>query len=182
MRKLIGFVFLLALVGASGGMGLGYSNLGVAVSGTPSVSAKFRPVPEALGGLALNLLVERDLVGSVDAVIEGIELEGAITVSNGGPVPVYIPALTHRARLNRDPIGRIIETPSFWLGPGSEQEVMVDVFIATTEIPPAALGVVANGGLLEIAIDSRLRIGLLKIERTTEAGIDLVGVLQEVLE
>ncbi len=182
MKKLIGIAALLMLVGIGGGLALGYSNLGIVVSGTPSISAKFRPVPEALGGLALNLLVERDLVGSVDAVIEGIELESAVAVSNGGPVPVYIPALTHRVRLNREPIGRIIETPSFWLGPGSVREIMVDLFIATPEIPPAALGVVANGGLLEIEIDSRLRKGLLKIERTTEVSIDLVGVLQDVLD
>jgi hypothetical protein len=163
-------------------LGLGYSNLGVVVSGIPSVTAKFRPVPEALGGLALNLFVERDLVGSVDAVIEGIELESAITVSNGGPLPVYIPVLTHRVRLNREPIGRIIETSSFWLGAGSEREIVVDLFIATPEIPPAALGVVANGGRLEIAIDSRFRKGLLKIERTTEVGIDLEGVLRGLLD
>ena len=182
MRKLIGLALLLTLVGVGGGLAFGYSNLGIVVSGTPSVTPKFRPAPEALGGIALNLLVERDLVGSVDAVIEGIELEGAITMSNGGPVPVYIPDLTHRMRLNREAIGRIIETPSFWLGPGSEREVVVDLFIATPEIPPAALGVVADGGRLEIAIDSRLRKGLLKIERTTEVGIDLVGVLQGLLD
>ncbi len=182
MRKLIGLVLLLTLVGVGGGLAFGYSNLEIGVSGAPSVTPKFRTAPAALGEVILNLSVERDLVGSVDAVIEGIELEGVIVVSNGGPVPVYIPALTHRMRLNREAIGRIIETSSFWLGPRSEREVVFDFFIETAEIPRAALGVVANGGRLEIEIDSRFRKGLLEIERTTEVGIDLVGVLQDLLD
>lgn len=182
MRKLIGLALLLTLVGVVGGLAFGYSNLGIVVSGTPSVTPKFRPAPEALGGLILKLSVKRDLVGSVDAVIEGIEFEGNITVSNGGPVPVYIPVLTHRTRLNREAIDRIIETSPFWLGPYSEREVVVDFFIETAEIPPVALGVVADGGRLEIEIDSRFRKGLLKIERTTEVGIDLVSVLQDLLD
>ena len=173
-------VLVVAIIGSAAGYG--YSRLQVTLEGTPSVAPEFSLSVQSVGEALRSAFTDRDLLDAVGAVIDGLRLSSDIGLTNDSPIPLYIPATTLTIYLNDGVVGRSIETDSLWLSPRAKETVGVDVVITLSELPDAALRVVADGGALDVRIDTVLRVGIVSTTYTTEYSTTIVGVLNRGLE
>ena len=89
-------------------------------------------------------------LGSVLALIEGINLSLMFELGNGGLLPVYIPDITYNLAVNGVPVGQATSLISTTINPGQTERIVTVQNIKKDGIDPAIISIVESGGIIDV--------------------------------
>ncbi len=110
--------------------------------------------------LGLNVLTGNWLGAAFD-LIQGINLDLAFGLSNGGILPVYIPNLSYDLAINGIPMGKGYSYIDTVINPGETKEITALQNFEKSSLAPAVSSIVGNGGVIKLHVSGTAYFKLL---------------------
>ena len=117
---------------------------------------------------AVSSISQRDLVGAADAVLEGLEVEFDLSVTNPIRVPLYVTTVSHQVILNGTPAGEPVISATSWLRPFTRTPLLFTTVLPRAALSDEAVQEAVSGGLLNVRIESRIGLGPLAVTKRTD--------------
>jgi hypothetical protein len=172
-RAIIVITFILAIV--IGTQIYGYSSLKTDFSAT-GVSPQYNTDLDSIVESILNIF-NGNFLDAASLFIQGLNIEGSLVLTNDSFIPIYLPAMEHEIMLNGIPTQNLIQTDSMWLAPKSTHSETFQILIDTADLPQVILNLLANGGNIDIAIDSSASLGAFAITKHSQQGANITNSL-----
>ena len=154
MRYLLIAIVIIIVVGIIiiGSQIYGYSSLKTDFSAT-GVSPKFKINTKSIVTGLLSVF-QRNLLGAVSNFIQGLQVNGILTLKNGSFLPLYIASMQHKIEINGTPTHNAISTGAMWIAPGGSKTAMFSILIDKADLPSVALNILGSGGTINITVES----------------------------
>lgn len=129
-----------------------YTQLGISLNDVEFQSIDWEPISwEILLRAGLNTLSGNWFVAAFD-LIQGVNLNLVIGMSNDGLLPVYIPDLNYDVLINGIPIGSGVSKTNVIVNPGETKEIISFQNIQKSDMAPAASSIINAEGSMIIKI------------------------------
>lgn len=150
---------LIGVFGLLGAVAYSYSTLSVS---SPRVEAISPSITDDIQSLfrAGSDLADGDLLGAAGRIIEGVDFDVEVDISNEGVSPVYLGTSDHTLVLNGVEVTEPIAFRADWVGPNSTSTIPVEVTLLLTELPGAVVLGIVQGGLIDVQLESRVGWGV----------------------
>ena len=150
---------LIGVLGLLGAVAYSYSRLSVSsprvVAISPSITDDIQSLVRAGSDLANG-----DLLGAAGRIIEGVDFDVEVDISNEGVLPVYVGTSDHVLVLNGVEVTTSKLSKGDWIGPDSTSTISVEVTLLLTELPGAVVLGIVQGGLIDVRLESRVGWGI----------------------
>jgi hypothetical protein len=100
--------------------------------------------------------------------ITGLNLEVVQVFTNASFVPLYVPPMNHEVAVEGKRCRSIIQTRAVAIAPSGRVSQSIDLHIGSHELPEVALHPLANGGMIDVTIVSKIPLGDYSLARTTQ--------------
>ena len=149
---IIGIVFLAIIVIILGLFTYSYTQLGVNLNDVKFQSIGWEPISwETLLKIGLNTL-SGNWFNAAFGLIQGVNLNLVIGLSNEGLLPVYIPDLSYDVLINNVPIGNGVNKINIMVNPGETKEIISFQNIQKNSMAPDAISIINAEGVINIKI------------------------------
>ena len=154
MRYLLIAIVIIIVVGIIiiGSQIYGYYSLKTDFSAT-DVSPKFKINTKSIVTGLLSVF-QRNLLGAASNFIQGLQVNGILTLKNGSFLPLYIASMQHKIEINGTPTHNAISTGAMWIAPGGSKTAMFSILIDKADLPSVALNILGSGGTINITVES----------------------------
>ena len=144
---------ILAMIGIVLGLfAYSYTQLDVSLNDVEFQSIDWEPISwEELLGAGLNTL-SGNWFGAAFDLIQGINLNLIIGMSNDGLLPAYIPDLNYDVLINGISIGSGVSKTNVIVNPGETKEIISFQNIQKSSMAPAALSIINAEGAMSIKV------------------------------
>jgi hypothetical protein len=130
----------------------GYSSLKTDFSAT-DISPKLKINTKSIV-TGLFSVFQRNLLGAVSAFIQGLQVNGTLTLKNGSFLPLYLASMKHKIEINGTPTQSAISTKAMWIAPGGSKTEKFSILIDKDDLPSLALNTLGSGGTINISVES----------------------------
>ena len=130
----------------------GYSSLKTDFSAT-DISPKFKINTKSIV-TGLFSVFQRNLLGAVSAFIQGLQVNGTLTLKNGSFLPLYLASMKHKIEINGTPTQSAISTKAMWIAPRGSKTEKFSILIDKADLPSMALNILGSGGTINISVES----------------------------
>lgn len=138
-----------------------YTHLEVNLNNIEFQSIDWAPISwEMLLKMGLNTL-SGNWFDAAFSLIQGVNLNLVIGLSNNGLLPVYIPDLNYDVLINNIPIGSGISKTNIMVNPGEIKEIISFQNIQKSSMAPAAVSIINAEGIMNIKIKGTAHFQLL---------------------
>ena len=142
----------------------GYSSLKTDFSAT-DVSPKFKINTISIVTGLLSVF-QRNLLGAVSTFIQGLQVNGTLTLKNGSFLPLYLASMQHKIEINGTRTQSAISTSAMWIAPGGSKTETLSILIAKADLPSVALNILGSGGTINISVESSAVLAGFTITKT----------------
>ena len=142
----------------------GYSSLKTDFSAT-GVSPKFKINTKSIVTGLLSVF-QRNLLGAVSSFIQGLQVNGTLTLKNGSFLPLYLASMQHKIEINGTRTQSAISTSAMWIAPGGSKTETLSILIAKADLPSVALNILGSGGTINISVESSAVLAGFTITKT----------------
>ena len=142
----------------------GYSSLKTDFSAT-DVSPKFKINTKSIV-MGLFSVFQRNLLGAVSGFIQGLQVNGTLTLKNGSFLPLYLASMQHKIEINGTRTQSAISTSAMWIAPGGSKTETLSILIAKADLPSVALNILGSGGTINISVESSAVLAGFTITKT----------------
>jgi hypothetical protein len=142
----------------------GYSSLKTDFSAT-DVSPKFKINTKSIV-MGLLSVFQRNLLGAVSSFIQGLQVNGTLTLKNGSFLPLYLASMQHKIEINGTRTQSAISTSAMWIAPGGSKTETLSILIAKADLPSVALNILGSGGTINISVESSAVLAGFTITKT----------------
>jgi hypothetical protein len=97
---------------------------------------------------------QRNLLGAVSSFIQGLQVNGTLTLKNGTFLPLYLASMQHKIEINGTPTQNAICTKAMWIAPGGLKTETFSILIDKANLPSMALNILGSGGNINISVES----------------------------
>jgi hypothetical protein len=158
-RGLLAALVLIGILGLLGAVAYSYSTLSaspprveaISPSITGDISSLFRAGADLASG---------DLLGAAERIIEGVDFDVEVDITNEGILPVYLGTSDHILVLNGVEVTAPIAFKGDWVGPNSTTTILLEVTLHLTELPGAVVLGIVQGGLIDVQLKSTIGWGI----------------------
>ena len=166
MRYLLIAIVIIMVVGliVIGTQVYGYSSLKTDFSAT-DVSPKFKINTKSIVTGLLSVF-QRNLLGAVSNFIQGLQVNGTLTLKNGSFLPLYLASMQHKIEINGTPTQSAISTKAMWIAPGGSKTETFSILIDKADLPSVALNILGSGGAINISVESSAVLAGFTITKT----------------
>lgn len=105
-----------------------------------------------------------DYVGSALTLIDGVNFDLVLGLSNGGLLPVYIPSVTYDLAVNGVPMGQSASAGPATINPGQTAQIATVQNIKKGSLAPAISSIVESEGIVDIKVEGTAYFELLWLE------------------
>ena len=154
MRYLLIAIVIIIVVGIIiiGSQIYGYSSLKTDFSAT-DISPKLKINTKSIVTGLLSVF-QRNLLGAASNFIQGLQVNGILTLKNGSFLPLYIASMQHKIEINGTPTHNAISTGAMWIAPGGSKTAMFSILIDKADLPSVALNILGSGGTINFTVES----------------------------
>ena len=154
MRYLLIAIVIIIAVGVIiiGAQIYGYSSLKTDFTAN-EVSPKFKINTKSIV-TGLFSVFQRNLLGAVSSFIQGLQVNGTLTLKNGTFFPLYLASMQHKIEINGTPTRSAISTKAMWIAPGGSKTETFSILIDKADLPSMALNILGSGGTINISVES----------------------------
>jgi len=154
MRYLLIAIVIIIAVGVIiiGAQIYGYSSLKTDFTAN-EVSPKFKINTKSIV-TGLFSVFQRNLLGAVSSFIQGLQVNGTLTLKNGTFFPLYLASMQHKIEINGTPTRSAISTKAMWIAPGGSKTETFSILIDKADLPSMALNILGSGGNINISVES----------------------------
>ena len=142
----------------------GYSSLKTDFSAT-GVSPKFKINTISIVTGLLSVF-QSNLLGAVSTFIQGLQVNGTLTLKNGSFLPLYLASMQHKIEINGTRTQSAISTSAMWIAPGGSKTETLSILIAKADLPSVALNILGSGGTINISVESSAVLAGFTITKT----------------
>jgi len=142
----------------------GYSSLKTDFSAT-DVSPKFKINTISIVTGLLSVF-QSNLLGAVSTFIQGLQVNGTLTLKNGSFLPLYLASMQHKIEINGTRTQSAISTSAMWIAPGGSKTETLSILIAKADLPSVALNILGSGGTINISVESSAVLAGFTITKT----------------
>ena len=177
MRYLIRLIVIIIIIGAIvvGTQVYGYSSLKTDFSAS-NVSPKFNASAESIVAGLLSVF-QGNMLGAVSSFVQGLQVDGTLTLKNGSIFPLYLPSMQHKIEINGTPTQNAISTNAMWIAPEGSKTVPFSILIEKTNLPAVALNILGSGGNIDITVESSAVLAGFTITKTSQKQENLTNSL-----
>jgi LEA14-like dessication related protein len=173
LRVIVIVILIIAI--AIGTQVYGYSSLQTDFNAS-GVSPQFNTSVSSIAQSVINVF-SGNLLGAASSLIKGLNVEGSLVLKNNSFVPIYLPDMEHTVSLNGIQTQGIIPTDSMWLAPRGSHTEPFAVLIDKADLSQVVLNLLANGGNIEISVDSSASIGGFTITKNSHKEASVTNAL-----
>jgi hypothetical protein len=112
-------------------------------------------------------------IAAAGGFINGVRLDGRISVLNHSFVPLYLPAIDHEVFIGGKSCAKMIHTPALWLKPRRGEAIPISITLNTNDIPQVALAGLSKRGVIDVEIQSRVALGGYSLLKTTRTAVNI---------
>ena len=154
MRYLLIAIVIIIAVGVIiiGAQIYGYSSLKTDFTAN-EVSPKFKINTKSIV-TGLFSVFQRNLLGAVSSFIQGLQVNGTLTLKNGTFFPLYLASMQHKIEINGTPTRSAISTKAMWIAPGGSKTETFSILIDKADLPSMALNILGSAGTINISVES----------------------------
>ena len=163
---------------------LGYLNLELDIDseGARGVSPRLDTSPGAIARASAVLLLG-DRVGAASEVVEGLDLQVIVNVTNNSPVPVLVPSTEHVMLVDDVAVTEPAVVDVGVLSPGETGSFTVNMSLMGERVPSVVFEALFDGGSIDYVVRSRLKGGVLSgLAHESPNTLDLPSIVRAVLE
>lgn len=163
---------------------LGYLNLDIDIDseGARGVTPRLDTSPEAIARASAVLLLG-DRVGAASEVVEGLDFQVIVDVTNNSPVPVLVPSTEHIMLVDDVVVTEPAVVDVGVLSPGETGSFTVNMSLMGEQAPSVVLEALFDGGSIDYVVRSRLKGGVFSgLAHESSNTLDLPGIVRVVLE
>ena len=166
MKYLLIAIVIIIVVGVIviGTQVYGYSSLKTDFSAT-GVSPKFKINTISIVTGLLSVF-QSNLLGAVSTFIQGLQVNGTLTLKNGSFLPLYLASMQHKIEINGTRTQSAISTSAMWIAPGGSKTETLSILIAKADLPSVALNILGSGGTINISVESSAVLAGFTITKT----------------
>ena len=166
MKYLLIAIIIIIVVGIIiiGTQVYGYSSLKTDFSAT-DVSPKFKINTISIVTGLLSVF-QSNLLGAVSTFIQGLQVNGTLTLKNGSFLPLYLASMQHKIEINGTRTQSAISTSAMWIAPGGSKTETLSILIAKADLPSVALNILGSGGTINISVESSAVLAGFTITKT----------------
>ena len=166
MKYLLLAIIIIIVVGVivMGTQIYGYSSLKTDFSAT-DVSPKFKINTISIVTGLLSVF-QSNLLGAVSTFIQGLQVNGTLTLKNGSFLPLYLASMKHKIEINGTRTQSAISTSAMWIAPGGSKTETLSILIAKADLPSVALNILGSGGTINISVESSAVLAGFTITKT----------------
>lgn len=149
---IVGIVILAIVMIFLGLFAYSYTHLGVGLNDVEFQSIDWEPISwDVLLRAGLNTLSGNWFDAAFD-LVQGVNLNLVIGLSNDGLLPVYIPDLNYDVLINGVPIGNGVSKINVIVNPGETKEIIAFQNIQKSSMAPAAASIVNTEGVMNVKV------------------------------
>jgi hypothetical protein len=100
------------------------------------------------------------------AFIQGLQVNGTLTLKNGSFLPLYLASMQHKIEINGTPTQSAISTRAMWIAPGGSKTETFSILIDKADLPSVALNILGSGGTINISVESSAVLAGFTITKT----------------
>ena len=144
MKYLLIAIIIIIVVGIIiiGTQVYGYSSLKTDFSAT-GVSPKFKINTKSIVTGLLSVF-QRNMLGAVSSFIQGLQVNGTLTLKNGTFFPLYLASMQHKIEINGTPTQSAISTSAMWIAPGGSKTETFSILIDKADLHSVALNILGS--------------------------------------
>jgi hypothetical protein len=142
----------------------GYSSLKTDFSAT-DVSPKFNISTKSIVTGLLSVF-QRNLLGAVSNFVQGLQVNGTLTLKNDSFLPLYLASMQHKIEINGTPTQSAISTSAMWIAPWGLKTEPFSILIAKADLSTVALNILGSGGNVNISVESSAVLAGFTITKT----------------
>jgi hypothetical protein len=109
---------------------------------------------------------QSNLLGAVSTFIQGLQVNGTLTLKNGSFLPLYLASMQHKIEINGTRTQSAISTSAMWIAPGGSKTETLSILIAKADLPSVALNILGSGGTINISVESSAVLAGFTITKT----------------
>ena len=177
VRGLLAAFVLIGILGLLGAVAYSYSTLSAS---SPRVQAISPSITNDILSLfrAGADLASGDLLGAAERIIEGVDFDIEIDITNEGILPVYLGTSDHTLVLNGVEVTAPIGFKGNWIGPNSTSTIPLEVTLLLRELPGAVVLGIVQGGLIDVQMKSKVGWGV--FSKTTHTQVTRFRIIESV--
>jgi hypothetical protein len=106
------------------------------------------------------------MLGAVSSFIQGLQVNGTLTLKNGSFLPLYLASMQHKIEINGTPTQSAISTSAMWIAPGGSKTETFSILIDKADLSSVALNILGSGGAINISVESSAVLAGFTITKT----------------